>query len=216
MNEFKHTDNQELNKPKAEGFKNIKPENGMTKDKAKEKFENRFDSKDSDNENIKNIDGHTHYYDDNGNEYRVDNELKPNSKYEINGYKYQTDNEGRIISAEGKLHLKTRTEKLSIKDNIHDIGKGDEKKTDDRGHLIGDRFDGSNGMENMVVQDAKINRVDYNKFEGELAKQIEGGKDVRVNIKPVYDGDSGRPTEIVVIYSIDGVKSQRTFQNKSD
>lgn len=42
MNEFKHTDNQELNKPKAEGFKNIKPENGMTKDKAKEIYNQGF------------------------------------------------------------------------------------------------------------------------------------------------------------------------------
>ena len=42
MNEFKHTDNQELSKPKAEGFKNIKPENGMTTDKASDIFNQSF------------------------------------------------------------------------------------------------------------------------------------------------------------------------------
>ena len=53
MNEFKHTDNQELNKPKAEGFKNIKPENGMTKDKAKEIYNQGFKDDHGKNMDIK-------------------------------------------------------------------------------------------------------------------------------------------------------------------
>lgn len=159
------------------------------------------------------IDGKAHYYDDNGNLYRVENDLTPNNEYEINGYKYKTDEQGRIVSAEGTLHLKDRDGRLTIKDSIEDIGKGDQKEGDDRGHLIGDQFDGSNGLENMVPQDANINRNDFRNFENELAKAVKDGKEVTVKVEPIYDGDSRRPDAIVVTYSIDGEESVRVFPN---
>lgn len=159
------------------------------------------------------IDGETHYYDDNGSLYRVGNELRRNCEYLLNGYKYLTDNMGRIISAEGILHLKDREGRLPIKDSIEDIGKGDQKEGDDRGHLIGDQFDGSNGLENMISQDADINRNDFKKFENELAKEVKDGKTVYYKVEPIYDGDSRRPSAIVVTYSISGEESVRVFPN---
>lgn len=161
-------------------------------------------------------DGKTYYYDANGNLYRVDNDLVPNNQYEINGYKYETDENGRIISAEGDLHLKDREGRLPIKDSIEDVGKGDQRATDDRGHLIGDQFDGSNGLENLVSQDANINRNDFKNFENELAKEVKDGKTVHVKVEPVYDGDSHRPSAIVVTYSIDGEESVRVFPNDKE
>jgi len=161
-------------------------------------------------------DGKTYYYDANGNLYRVDNDLVPNNQYELNGYKYETDENGRIISAEGDLHLKDRDGRLPIKDSIEDVGKGDQKATDDRGHLIGDQFDGSNGLENLVPQDANINRNDFKNFENELAKEVKDGKTVHVKVEPVYDGDSHRPSAIVVTYSIDGEESVRVFPNDKE
>lgn len=157
--------------------------------------------------------GKTYYYDDNGELYRVENDLTPNDEYEINGYKYKTDDQGRITSAEGTLRMKDRDGRLPIRDSIEDIGKGDQKEGDDRGHLIGDQFDGSNGLENMVPQDANINRNDFKNFENELAKEVKDGKDVKVKIEPIYDGDSRRPDAIVVTYSIDGEESIRVFPN---
>ncbi len=162
------------------------------------------------------IDGEIHYYDDNGILYRVGNELKPNNEYEINGYKYKTDDLGRIISAEGKLHLKEREGRQTIKDSIEDIGKGDEKEGDDRGHLIGDQFDGSNGLENMIPQDADINRKDFRKFENELASEVKKGKNVEVQIEPIYEGDSMRPSALVVTYTIDGETNIRIFPNDKE
>ena len=159
------------------------------------------------------IDGIVYYYDDNGNLYRVGNDLVPNSEYEINGYKYTTDDQGRIVSAEGTLHMKDREGRLPIKDSIEDIGKGDQKEGDDRGHLIGDQFDGSNGLENMVPQDANINRNDFKNFEISLADEVKSGKEVTVKIEPIYEGDSRRPEAIVVTYSIDGEESIRVFPN---
>ena len=161
-------------------------------------------------------DGKTCYYDVNGNIYRVDNDLVPNNQYEINGYKYETDENGRIISAEGDLHLKDRDGRLPIKDSIEDVGKGDQKATDDRGHLIGDQFDGSNGLENLVPQDSNINRNDFKNFENELAKEVKDGNTVNLKVEPVYDGDSHRPSDIVVTYSIDGEESVRVFPNDKE
>lgn len=170
------------------------------------------------NENLhkETVDGKTYYYDDNGNLYRIDNDLLPNSEYEMNGYKYQTDDQCRITSAEGTLHLKEREGRLPIKDSIEDIGKGDQKEGDDRGHLIGDQFDGSNGLENMVPQDANINRNDFKNFENELAKSVKEGNEVTVKVEPIYDDSSKRPSDILVTYTIDGEESVRIFPNDSE
>lgn len=164
----------------------------------------------------KKIDGVTYYYDDNGNLYRVGDDLLPNSKYEVNGYKYETDDKGRIISAEGKLRFKEREGRLNIRDSIEAIGKGDQKEGDDRGHLIGDQFDGSNGLENMIPQDAKINEYDFKNFENELAKAVKEGKDVYFKVEPIYEGDSRRPIAIMVTYTIDGKENVRIFPNSKE
>ena len=158
-------------------------------------------------------DGKTYYYDDNGKLYRIDDDLLPNSEYELNGYKYTTDEKGRIVHVEGNLHMKDREGRLPIKDSLESIGKGDEKPTDDRGHLIGDQFDGSNGLENMVPQDADINRTDFRNFEKELADKVKEGKEVKVEIDVVYDEDSRRPSAIIVKYTIDGEEHVKIFPN---
>lgn len=154
------------------------------------------------------------YNDDNGRLYRVGNELEPECEYEIHGYNYKTDDLGRIVSAEGKLHIKDRENRLPIRDTIENIGKGDQRESDDRGHLIGDQFDGGNGLENMVPQDANINRNDFRNFENELAKEVKAGNDVRNKVEPIYEGDSRRPIALVVTYSIDGEESVRIFPNE--
>lgn len=179
----------------------------------KSEAENNLEKKSSYSDNI---DGKIYYYDDNGKVYRIDNDLIPNSNYEINGYKYKTDKLGRIISAEGKLKTKEHEGRKEIKDSIEIIGKGDQKEGDDRGHLIGDQFDGSNGMENLIPQNADINRRDYKKLENELAKEVKAEKDVRVNVEVVYDTDSRRPSAIVVTYSVDGKLEMRIFPNDKD
>jgi hypothetical protein len=160
------------------------------------------------------VDGIAHYYDDNGELYRVGNDLKPNAEYTINGYQYFTDRKGRISRVKGILHLKEREERLPIRDSLEDIGKGDQKEGDDRGHVIGDQFDGSNGLENMIPQNAELNRGDFKKLENQLAKEVKDGKEVRVEINVVYEGDSRRPSEIRVIASVDGKIRTQTFRNR--
>ncbi len=222
----------EVNNPEAGNYKKIKPENGMTRGESRFFWDNVFmrDTNDvaeddspeqSEAETEQNPytevrDGETYYYDDNGKLYRVGKELAPNSEYELNGYKYKTDEKGRIISAEGTLHLKNREGRLPIRDSIEDIGKGNQQEGDDRGHLIGDQFDGSNGLENMIPQDSDINRNDFKNFENELADAVRDGQEVNVKIEPIYEGDSRRPVAIGVTYSIVGKESVRVFPNTKE
>ena len=217
MNDFKKSDVQEIKITNVENYKDIKPESDMSVKEAKGFWDNQLNENDNsierENPRQENVDGKTYYYDDNGKLYRVEKDLVPNSEYKINGYEYKTDEAGRIVSVEGKLHTKEHDGKLPIKDSLPDIGKGDEKPDDDRGHLIGDQFGGSSGSENLIPQDAKINRVDYAKLENQLASEVKNGHDVRAKIEIKYDGDSRRPVGLVYNYSIDGERDMRIFPN---
>lgn len=203
--EIKTNDSQEIKNPNLENYKEIKPQSDISYSDAKNHWDNTFNV--LDNAETK------EYRDDNGNLYRQGIDLVPNNEYTINDYHYKTDDQGRIVEASGKLHMKNREGRLEIRDSKQDIGKGDEKETDDRGHLIGDQFDGSNGLENMVPQDSKINQNNFRNFENQLADKVKTGSDVRVKIEPIYEGDSHRPDAIAVSYSIDGKQGTRVFPN---
>ena len=190
------------------GKENIDGDNiELSDEELNEKYERLFDS-DTMERNC--------YYDDNGHLYRVGNELEPNCQYDLNSYHYETDESGRIVSVEGKLHLKNREGRLPIRDTMEDIGKGDQQEGDDRGHLIGDQFDGVNGLENMIPQDADINRNDFKNFENELAKEVKEGHQVSVVIEPFYLDSSRRPTNLIVTYCIDGSENIRIFPNEKE
>lgn len=193
----------EIKSPQSENYKEIKPQTNVTPDEARDFIDSMFNKMENVNE----------HFDDNGKLYRVDNDLVPNNQYELNQYKYKTDNQGRVISAEGKLQIKNHEGRIPIKDDIKSIGKGDERETDQKGHLIADRFNGSPDLGNLVAQDGSINMGSFKKFEADLAKQVDLGKDVRVKVEPIYDGDSRRPTDICYTYSIDGKITQVIFPN---
>jgi len=211
MNELGTSEVSEMQKVQVEGFKNIKPESSMSPNDAKAYLDKVFDSQ---NDGGQNKSENRIYLDDNGNEYRSGNDLKPNNQYEINGYKYSTDDEGRITAAEGKLHMKEHDGRLPMNDSISVIGKGFEKETDDRGHLIGDQFGGSGGMENMIPQDSSINRGSYKNLENQLANEVKAGNDVSVKVEPVYVDDSKRPDAVVVTSTINGIESMQIFPNE--
>lgn len=124
------------------------------------------------------IDGVKCATDDLGQLYRVGDDLVPNMSYEINGYKYVTDAMGRVESAEGFLQLKTHEGRLTIKDTIQSIGKGFEELFDQRGHLIADRFNGSNGLENIVAMGGEVNQKAYAAIEQKCADALADGAEV--------------------------------------
>ena len=155
------------------------------------------------------------YFDDNGTKYREGDNLLPDKAFEINGYKYTTDEKGRVISAEGKLRI-CDSEYNRNMENVRNKYGQEYKESDDRGHLIGHQFGGSDRLENLVPMDSKLNQGDFKKLESDLANALKDGADVKLKIEPIYEGESTRPSEFKVSYSIDGDKDVVKFKNESE
>lgn len=156
-------------------------------------------------------------YDDNGKIYKKNGDLLPNTEYIIRGYKYKTDDQSRIISVQGNLHWKDHEGRLPLEVDIHTIGKGSERSDDDRGHLIADEFNGSNGIENLVPMNSELNRNgDYRKLEKEWEQALYDKQNVHVDIEPVYSDDSKRPDEFIAKYTIDGEYYEKVITNRRE
>lgn len=166
-------------------------------------------------ESFKDEDGNKHYLDDNGKEYRVNDTLISDNEFTRNGYDYKTDSEGRTSSVEGKLQLKDHSGRYDM-DSRATVMKDDGKKTDDRGHLIADLFNGSGGLENVVAMDENLNQHgDYKKMENTLVSALNDGCEVYLKVEPVYSTNSNsvRPTEFRVMYTINGEKTVAVLKN---
>jgi len=213
MREVHGSDLQEFSNPTVDGFKSIKPETDMTAKECKAFWDDIFRTPENVSyEDLKDI----NYYDDNGLEYRRDNELIPNSEFTINEYRYRTDDNGRLISAEGKIKLRDPEYKHNIQDSMKAIGKGDQRETDERGHLIGHQFGGSDRLENLVPMERDLNHGDYLKLENTLADAVKkDSADVYLKVEPVYEGASNRPSMFKVSYSINGEREIVVFRNES-
>lgn len=85
--------------------------------------------------------------------------------------------------------------------------------SDHAGHLAGDRFGGSGGLDNLVSQYWLVNLSSYKKLENEWSRAIQGGKTVDVNVEVIYDGDNLRPSEFVIVYYIDGEEQTKRITN---
>lgn len=198
----------------VENFKNIKPEIELSgkelNDAVSEEFSKAAKEADGQLTNPK------EYLDANGVKYREGDNLLPNTEFEVNGYRYKTDDKARVVSAEGRLQVKNH-EGRNVLDPRSAVDKGDMRKTDDRGHLIADRFNGSGGIENLVPMDSELNQHgDYNKLENTLADAVKDGAKVDFKVEPIYKSDSTRPSEFKVSYSINGDKEVAVFKNESE
>ena len=121
--------------------------------------------------------------------------LKSNENYEANKYEYKTDDKGRITECSGTLRLEEGKRNL---DHQRKAGEEDRKETDDGGHLIACRFDGSGKVDNIVPMDKGLNRGEYKGMENHWAQELKDGNRVDVDIKVKYEGDSKRPEKINV------------------
>lgn len=111
-------------------------------------------------------------------------------EYERNGYQYERNADGQILYAGGDLRLED-----GIRDTKAQREAGGEfrHEDDDGGHLIGTRFGGYGGEENLVAENYSFNRGAFKSMENEWADELEAGNDVHVDIEPVYHGKSKRP-----------------------
>lgn len=133
-----------------------------------------------------------------------------------NGYEYILDDEGRVSSVEGDLRLEEGKRDLNAQKNA---GGEFRRETDDGGHFIGNRFNGSGGDINMFAQDSNFNRGGYKSMENEWARELEKGNDVHVKINPVYQEGTERPHAVMGEYTItedgNGTKEYFSFTNEN-
>ena len=215
MAEIKMNDLQEVRNSTLENFQHITPDNGTTIESAIGYWNDVFNEKNDVSSSISDLKYDRQYYDDNGKLYRINDSLKPDSEFEVRGYTYMTDNHGRTISAEGKLRIRASEYKRNM-DPMDAVGKGDQTKGDQRGHLIAHQFEGSGGIENLSAMWGPLNRKEYASLENRLAEAVKDGADVRLQVEPNYAGNSFRPTKYTVSYSIDGERDVRVFRNTAE
>lgn len=194
------TEIKELRTVSPENYKTIKPESQISLSEANDFWNAEFKRSKQD-------------FDDNGKLFREADHLLPNNRYEINGYSYTTDEKSRITSAEGKLRIRDDGFARNMED-VRDFEGQEYQEGDERAHLIGHQFGGSDRLENLVPMDAKLNHGDFYNLERKLADAVKDGADVRLKVEPVYESDSNRPTEFKVSYSIDGDRETTVFRNE--
>ena len=214
--EIGHKETNEVKNNSLDNFKDIKPDKEMNTKDVNDFWDKEFDNVTDSNE-VQNNESHDNKasFDDNGTKYRDGDNLLPNNSFEINGYHYETDDKGRVKTAEGKLRMRDPDYVRNMEDTRSIEGQ-EYKSSDDRGHLIGHQFGGSDKLENLVPMDSKLNQGDFVKLENTLADAVKDGADVRLKVEPVYESDSTRPTEFRVTYSIDGDKEVTVFKNESE
>jgi len=86
---------------------------------------------------------------------------------------------------------------------------------DEGGHLIGHQFKCAGEQINYVPMKGTLNQGAWKQMESDWAKALKEvpPKKVEVDISPIYDGISKRPSEIEVFCKIDGKEFIKTFPN---
>ena len=145
----------------------------------------------------------------------LSDELKPNTRYNVDGYIYETDELGRVSKVEGELTLKDRgrneyqqQKSVPLKDGI--------QGEDDGGHLIAQIFNGPGEQINYLPMIKSSNRYgDWRAMEREWQNALKSvpPKKVNVEINPIFEGTSKRPTMFEVNYKIGGNKFSKTIFN---
>lgn len=137
-------------------------------------------------------------------------ELKSNATYVLtNGHTYTTDTLGRVVKAEGTLNPAT-VDRNAYQQLLAGRAGGDGY---DGGHLIGTLVGGAGEKINLVAQLSSVNRGEFRVMEKSWAEAMQAGKEVRVEVSPVYAAVGEVPTRIDVRYWIDGAATKRVFPN---
>lgn len=117
--------------------------------------------------------------------------------------------------AEGSLKLEENpTRDASAQKNAgNDLRRGGEHDwgADDGGHLIGARFGGETGEENLTAQNRNLNRGAYKRVENDWAAHLENGDKVYVHMET----DSAERPNAYMGYAIyeaeDGTRTYETY-----
>lgn len=157
------------------------------------------------------IDGILCETDDNGNIFKIDGDLVPESQYEINGIIYQTDKNGEILSWKGDPSYHPENER-NIGAQIA-AGGSDRLENDDGGHLEARILGGAPGKENLVAMRSTINRGDWKCAENEIAGVLQRGGKVEDEGFIIREGNDSRPTKIVREYAYENIRKILVVDN---
>ena len=130
-------------------------------------------------------------------------------------YVYEESSDGGK-SATGSLALA----EIIVRDSHAQLKAGGEDRRpknyewghDEGGHLIGARFGGSTGSENLVAQDSNLNRSAYKKAENSWADHLVAGDKVFVNIETTA---GNRPNCFLGYAVIEHSNGSREFETYS-
>ena len=205
---------------KDSGEYNISKETADKFDKLMEKdiednFEDNFDVEmEQDVEEIKDIKINEDSYetDDNGENYKKNQEMIPNNEYTINGNTYKTDERGNKISCD--VSPKYTPDGIRNTKEQVETGGAERREDDDGGHIVARILGGSEGEENLVPMRRTLNRGDYKRMENEVAKALQNGEEVGMHINLEYGDDLKRPSKIQSEYTIDNRKTMCEFDNE--
>ena len=152
--------------------------------------------------------------DDNGTIYLCDNELKPDTTYELNGNIYTTDGQGRIVHCEAKPERSPE----NPRDINAQLQTGGEYRhsSDQGGHIVGRDLNGDGGAGNLVAMDSRINQSDYKRMENDIKDSLDEGSDVSLTTDIQYSGESKRPDIITATKTADGMMTVYKFDNNLD
>ncbi|AMG59023.1 FhaB [Pantoea vagans] len=129
------------------------------------------------------------------------NKPESNTVYKVDGNKiYHTDELSRTTSVSATLGLSKND-----RNGYQQCKAGKYGNTDDEGgHLIASIFNGPGEKLNLVPIGDNLNKGAWESMENSRSNALKDGKNVEVNIQPIYSGNNIRPDRVIVKYSIDG------------
>jgi len=127
------------------------------------------------------------------------------------GQVFKIDDQDRTTFVSAQLKL-AETPKRSRRVQSA-AGIPDRKPTDDGGHYIAPRFNGPTEAFNHFAQNRTVNRGRYRAIEDKWAQALKDGKKVYVEIRPVYEGQSKRPSSLELTELIDDQERSEIIPN---
>ena len=138
--------------------------------------------------------------------------LVKNMRYEVDGIIYQSDELGRVLTTTADLDDIARVRlgnqqirAVDVKDGVRGVDQG--------GHIVGSRFFGPGEQINLYPQSANLNQGPWKTMENSWADAMVAGKDVKIEVKAIFEGTSKRPSKFEVEYWIDGKYKLEKFDN---
>lgn len=132
--------------------------------------------------------------------------------YDVDDFIYHTDDLGRVIKTNADLDNIARIRLGNQQIRAVDIKDG-VRGTDQGGHIVGSRFFGPGEQINLYPQSATLNQGAWKQMENTWADAIVKGKDVKIEVKAIFEGTSKRPVKFEVEFWIDGEYKLNKFEN---